>query len=336
MQISGAAFRNALYCALYQQSLSGEGVDYEISGRALQQEVLDAPSFSGVYAASLTPMHPDYSCDYEAFAAHCQDLIQRGCSGVLLFGTSGEGTLFSVQERKGAIRALIERGVSPHKVLVGIGCSAIKDAVDLAVTAVDYGCAGVLIAPPFFYKDVEDAGVVAFYREVILRIGRPELKVLLYHIPKYSGVSITLNIIRSLREEFPDQVIGLKESDGNLAFASDVISQFPGFKVFVGKEVQISEAVRKGAVGVISGLVNVYPELICSLYKYGKDHRKPDYNGDLKGIVEVLSEYPIFPAIKSLVEAKKGLSWHLLRPPLVPLEDRHSRALLDAIAKLSR
>lgn len=267
----------------------------------------------GIYAASLTPMHHDLSCDYDEWVIHCQELIKKGCKGVVLFGTTGEGPSFSVEERKQALKTLIEKGVDPQKIILGVMCSAIGDAAELARTASKQKCAAALIIPPFFYKDVSDEGVIAFYREVIYRAGDPRLKILLYHIPQYSGVRISLNVIQTLREEFPNNVVGIKDSEGNLPFIMSVIDLFPDFSVFAGKELLIPEAVQYGATGGISGIANTYPELICSLCEPGNEHEKIDK------LMEVYKGYrgmSFVPAMKAIMEDRRGSRWHNVRPPL--------------------
>lgn len=296
------------------------------------QKITKPSLVKGVYAASLTPMHEDFSCNCEALAYHCNDLINRGCKGIVLFGTTGEGTSFSVAERAQVITNIIRLGIDPHKIIIGISCCAINDVVKLASIAINHQCAAVLIAPPFFYKSVSEEGIIAYYRNVIQSVNHPELKILLYHIPQFSGVPITINIIRALKNEFSSTIIGIKESEGNLDFTREILSTFENFKVFVGHEVHISEAVQLGAAGGISGIVNAYPELICSLYEYGKDQQKPDYNPTAKNIIGALKNYPLFPAIKGMVESQKGIDWRVVRPPLVSLNEQQRQELIDLLA----
>jgi 4-hydroxy-tetrahydrodipicolinate synthase len=272
----------------------------------------------GIYVASLTPMHEDLSCNCEALAAHCNDLIHKGCKGVVLFGTTGEGPSLSVPERIQILQEIIRLGIDPQKIIVSISCCAIDDTVTLASVAIDQQCAAILICPPFFYKNVADEGVINFYTQVIRSINHPELKMLLYHIPQYSGVSISINALRTLKNSFPHTIVGIKESEGNLAFIKEILST-GDIELFVGNELLISEAIRLGAAGGISGIANAYPELICSLYEFGKDPKAPDHNTTAHSILESLKNYPLFPAIKNLVEKQKGKEWHTMRPPLVPL-----------------
>ncbi len=206
-------------------------------------------NLKGIFAAALTPLNKDLSPNIEAMATHCKDLIGKGCNGVVLFGTTGEGCSFSVEERELAVRSLIDAGLDPKRIIVGIICSAISDAAKLASTAVALNCAAVLVVPPFFLKNVNELGVLAFYREFIQRVNSPNLKIILYHIPQVSGVPITSNMIKILTKEYPTHIVGLKESEGNLSFTKEILSNFPNFKVFVGNELHISEAVELGAGG---------------------------------------------------------------------------------------
>src|ERR1700722_19222438 len=148
--------------------------------------------FSGIFAATLIPIRADLNCDDQELASHCHDLITRGCSGIALFGTTGEGPSFSVEERKQALKALIGAGIDPQRIILGICCSALKEAADLARAALESYCLGVLVVPPFFYKNVKDEGVIAFYREIIQRVSNPDLRMILYHIPQYSGVPLNV------------------------------------------------------------------------------------------------------------------------------------------------
>lgn len=288
--------------------------------------------FNGVFAATLVPMQADLSCDDEELARHCHDLMARGCCGIALFGTTGEGASFSVEERKQVLKNLIASGINPQRLILGICCTAILDAVHLVQAALEANCLAILVVPPFFYKNISDEGVIGFYREIIQRTCNPSLRIILYHIPQFSGVPFNLSIIKALREEFPDTIIGMKDSEGNIPLIKDILANCPGFKVFAGREYLLSEAVQLGAVGGISGMANVFPELLCSLYEYGRDQKNPNRNSDIKHILEVMQKYPIFPALKSIVEHKNGEKWRTLRPPLIPLTHQQKQALLKGLA----
>lgn len=272
----------------------------------------------GIYAAALTPMHPDLSCNFLELANHCRDLIQRGCNGIALFGTTGEGPSFSIKERLEGLEKVIKEGIDPKKIILGNGGANIPDTVELALGALKRNCTTLLVAPPTFFKNVPGEGVIAFYREIIQKVANPNLRIILYHYPQYTCVPITLEIVETLHTEFPDCVIGIKDSEGNLSFDKAVMDAIPSFKVFVGNESLIIEAVRYGGAGSICGIANLYPELICSLYEQGK--QGSDANPEeLVMISQALKKHPFIPAMKALMEKKKGMAWHVVRPPLLPL-----------------
>lgn len=292
--------------------------------------------FRGVYAASLIPLHTDLSIDCRELADHYHSLIAKGVKGMVLFGSSGEGPSFSIEERKKALQALIPLGVDPQRCIVGVICASLMDAVELACCAVENRYLAVMMIPPFYYKTIDDMGVTAFYREAIRRINHPNLHLLLYHIPQISGVPISINCIETLLQEFPKTILGLKESEGNLPFAIEVIKRFPNFHVFVGNETQVSDAVRAGGAGSIAGMTNIIPDLIQSLYEFGCDPSKPNRNEEIQTIMAIMKNYPLLPAMKSLMEKKRGERWHALRPPFMPLEKEQSLALQTALARFLR
>lgn len=285
----------------------------------------------GVYAAVLTPMHPDLSCDHKTLASHCFDLVRRGCSGIALFGTTGEGPSFSLVERLEALQRLTLAGFDPAKIILANGSSGISETVKLGREAVNLKCAALLIAPPSFYKNITDDGVLAFYREIIQRIANPDLPILLYHIPQFSGVPISLEVIQQLHQEFPEVVVGIKESEGNLSFTKQILERFPNFKVFVGNEKQIIDSVYLGGAGTICGIANLYPELICSLYQEGKKGLSPNPES-LNATFTALKSLPFIPAAKALMKQREGDVWRTVRPPLVSLSKNEAERFLSSLA----
>lgn len=262
----------------------------------------------GIYAASLIPLDEQGRCQTDELAAHCFDMINQGCEGVVLFGTAGEGYSFSVAERINALEALLAKGFDPQKIIVANASANIPDTIALAKAAKE--CAALLLAPACYYKKVSEEGVIAYYQEIIRHLDNP--RILLYHIPQYTGVPITLNIIKALRE----QVLGLKESEGNRAFTKEILEAFPGFQVFVGSEKQIIEAVSYGAAGSICGMANLYPALMHSLYVSGKKGLI-DNPPEAEAVFALFQGAPFIPRAKALLAAKKGDQWRAVRPPLL-------------------
>lgn len=281
----------------------------------------------GVYVATLTPMHTDLSCDHEALSAHCSDLIKKGCQGIVLLGTTGEGPSFSIRESSEIVERLVSSGFDPQKIVLANGSNNLPHSTELAFTALKHGCAAFLVSPPCFFKNVPEEGVIAFYRELILKVAHPNLRIVLYHIPQYSGVPITLKIVQTLLAEFPETVIGLKDSEGSLALTKSIIDQFPDFKIFIGKEAQIITGVSNGAAGAMSGLANLCPEHICSLFVQGKQEMASN-PVELEKFFQAIQGHHFISVFKTILEAKKGKTWGRLRPPLILLESMPKATIL--------
>ena len=269
----------------------------------------------GVYAAVLTPLDANLDCDIEELVNYCKELIERGCKGVLLFGTTGEGPSFSVLEKCKAIEAVIRGGIDPSKIIVGNGSANVEDTAELGFKITEMGCAGYLIAPPCFFAPVEEEGVFRFYEQAIRKISHPGLRVLLYHIPQYTKVPLSAPLIHRLCTMFRGVVIGIKESEGNLSLIKEVLKTDPLCKVFVGRESFVEKIHSLGAVGAICGIANVCPEVLISLYR--QTATEEDRLLFLKTVEEFHGK-PFIAYAKGLLAKERGGGWSRVRPPLVP------------------
>jgi len=291
----------------------------------------------GIYAAAMTPWNADLTCNVPKLTEHCKDILARGLKGVILFGTTGEGPSFSLAERISITDEVIASQVSPDRIILGNGGATIPETVAIAKHGLAKGCIALLAHPPTFFKNCTEEGVIAFYRAVIQQTNDPALKIILYHIPQFTGVPITMNIIRALVAEFPETIVGIKESEGKLPFAKEIIAAFPApsFKTFVGSEAHIIEAVGVGGNGSICGMANLYPELICSLFEAGK---KCSTDGNPPCMSEFFAalKYPFIPAFKAIKEQMSGNAgiWTAVRPPLAALTDTDRDAYLSSLPKM--
>src|SRR5438477_8553097 len=147
-------------------------------------------ALSGVLAPVLTPFDARLEPDVPRWVRHCRWLLENGCSGLAIFGTTSEANSLSVEERARMLEALVASGVDPAKLLPGTGCCALPDTVRLSKLAAQAGCAGVLMLPPFYYKNLSEEGIYRSYAEAIDRAADVRLRVYLYHIPQVSQVGI--------------------------------------------------------------------------------------------------------------------------------------------------
>jgi len=152
----------------------------------------------GVYTATLTPVTADYKVDEKLLVEHCKHLLQQGTTGIALLGTTGEANSFSTAERKHILEQTIAGGIDASKLMVGTGCCALKDTIDLTRHATALGVGGVLMLPPFYYKAIDESGVEKYFDEVITSVNDEHLKIYLYHFPKMSSVPFSISLIKKL------------------------------------------------------------------------------------------------------------------------------------------
>jgi 4-hydroxy-tetrahydrodipicolinate synthase len=275
----------------------------------------------------------DLAPDASATLNHCQWLLANGCDGVGLLGTTGEGPSFTTGARRALVEAVIEGGVPGQRLIVGTGAAALIDAVELTRHGVDAGVAGCLVVPPFYFKNISDDGVYAFYAELIERVGRDGLRMYLYHFPQMSAVPISHGVIARLMGDFPGIVTGLKDSSGDFGNMLGLIEKFPGLEVFSGTERYLLGVLEAGGVGCISAGANVTSSAIGALYAHwreaGADERALVLQDRVIALRDVLEGVPMIPAMKAMLARHRddsGLA--LVAPPLVALGDQDRAAFL--------
>ena len=280
-------------------------------------------SLRGLWPALPTPLDERLNIDAAAFASHALAMLEAGCVGVTPFGTTGEGPSFSVGERLLGLDGLVAAGVPAQRVLVSTSCAALPDVIELTRHALALGAFGCLMLPPFFLKGVADQGVIDAYRCVVDTVADPRLRIVLYHIPQVCAVPLSPVVIRTLLTLYPDTIIGLKDSgcerETSLAFAHEFM---PPLQVWVGNEPDVQALAERGALGTVSGIANVLPQLVQRLVD---DFNQPGAADDLQrvsGLLELLRKYGITPALKAVLAIQhQRRAWLRVRPPLLALSD---------------
>lgn len=297
---------------------------------------LDRPA--GVFAAVLTPFDEAGAPDSAALALHCRWLLSNGCDGLSVLGTTGEGNSLSVEERIALLERLVADGIPARVLLPGTGCCAVPDTVRLTDRAVRLGVAGVLMLPPFYYKDVSEDGLFAAFSEAVERVGDARLRIYLYHFPQLSGVPLTPPLIERLLARYPDSIAGLKDSSGDLANMANLAQRFPGFDVFSGSDELLLPLLRAGGVGAITAVANVAASTAAEVYaawRVGDEVGAAQAQAKLTALREAFLAYPLSAALKEIIARHTGRArWRLLRPPLVPLFASDAEALAAALAEL--
>ncbi len=303
----------------------------------------------GVLAPVVTPFKDDLSPDPQRFIRHCQSLLSQNC-GIAVFGTNSEANSMSAEERMKLLDALIAAGIDPSRMMPGTGCCSITETVQLTAHAVGNGCAGVLMLPPFYYKDVSEEGLYRYFSEVVQRVGDTRLKIYLYHIPPVAVIGITTGLVESLLAAYPNAIAGMKDSSGDWnntktfldAFAARSAGPDPTaraartFDVFVGSESFLLANMRNGGVGTISATANVNPAAIHKLYgEWNTADDADQQQRKLNAVREVFSSRKFQSMIAALKQAiamyRNDPEWTRVRPPLAELTTEQAKLLAEEL-----
>lgn len=292
-------------------------------------------ALSGVFAAALTPLQADGSPDYVAMAGHCRWLLEHGCDGLAVLGTTGEANSFTLAERIGILESQVAAGIPSHVLMPGTGCCALADTIALCRTAVDLGAPGVLVLPPFYYKNVSDDGLFAAYSEIVERVGDSRLRIYLYHFPQMSGVPIGTALIERLLRAYPGSFAGMKDSSGDLANMTRNMQAFPGFAVFSGSDEFLLPVLRAGGAGCITAVANVAAFIaaeVVAAYRRGDREAAERAQERLGRVRRIIAAYPLTAALKDIMARHSGNEgWRRIRPPLTPLAREQAMALQQSL-----
>jgi 4-hydroxy-tetrahydrodipicolinate synthase len=281
----------------------------------------------------VTPFRADLSPDTNRLIAHCRWLLSHNV-GLAVFGTNSEANSLSADEKLMLMDKLVESGIEPGMMMPGTGCCALSDSVRLTRRAVELGCAGALMLPPFYYKGVSDDGLFASFAEVIERVGDERLRVYLYHIPPVSQVPITLGLIERLLKAYPTAIAGVKDSSGDWSNTKAMLDAFPGFGVFAGNELILLDTLRNGGMGCISATANVNPGPIHELFAQWETPAAERLQAEATATRTFIQQFPMIPALKQIVAHHSGdAEWVRLRPPLVELTSAQSGQLLEGLSE---
>ena len=295
-----------------------------------------APRIKGILSPVVTPFNRDLSPDANRFTAHCKWLLSQNC-GLAVFGTNSEANSLSVNERIALLDSLLAADVDPSRMMPGTGCCALTDTVRLTEHAVKAGCAGVLMLPPFYYKDVSEDGLYRSFAEVVERVGDSRLRIYLYHIPPVAIVGITPKLVERLLKAYPSAIAGMKDSSGDWNNTKTFLDAFAksGFDIFPGSESFLLAGLRNGGAGCISATANVNPAAIDKLYR---EWQKPDADAQqeaLNVVRKTTGQYVMIPALKAVVaHYANDPQWATVRPPLTELTAAQAKAVIDGLKKL--
>lgn len=283
----------------------------------------------GVVAAIATPVTADLAPDHGKFTALAKVLLDNGCDGLNVLGTTGEATSFTAEQRMGVMTAAA-KALPLDRLMVGTGAAAVGDAVALSRHAADLGFSGVLVLPPFYYKGVSDAGVIAYIGAIAEATAASGIPIYLYNFPALSGVPYTPKLVAALVSQFGDRIAGLKDSSGDIPYAKDVAAISSTLDVFPSNEGTLMEARNGGPfAGCISATANLN----------SKECGKAYHTGDAAALARAVSirklfdGLPLIPGIKELLaHMHKDPALARVMPPLSAFPDPGAlKARFDAL-----
>ncbi len=295
-----------------------------------------AQRIRGVLAPVVTPFNKDLSPDPERLVAQCKWMLTQNC-GLAVFGTNSEANSLSVNERIALLDALLAADVDPARMMPGTGCCALTDTVRLTEHAVKAGCAGVLMLPPFYYKDVSEDGLYRNFSEVIERVGDSRLRIYLYHIPPVAVVGIKPGLVERLMKQYPTVIAGMKDSSGDWNNTEMMLDAFAksGFDVFVGSESFLHAHMKNGGAGCISATANVNPAAIDRLFREWRGADAEAQQQALDVVRKTVGQYVMIPSLKAVVaHFTNDPDWATVRPPLTGLTAAQAKNVIDGLKKL--
>lgn len=293
---------------------------------------------AGLWPPVATPFGPDGQVDEARLVEHSRTLLADGASGLAILGTTSEANSLSLDERRGVIDAHVAGGIDGGRLMPGTGACSIEDAITLTRHAGEIGAAGVLLLPPFYYKNATDEGLYAFVSTLIERVGDKTPRIMLYHIPHMATLGWSLDLIGRLRTAFPNLIAGIKDSTGNEEHTASLIDAFPDdFAVFPGAEVYLLNALRLGAAGCISASANINAHGICELLDRWREPEAEALQAELITVRKAAESRGMIPALKAVLAERHGdPGWLAVRPPLLPIKEQVRAELLadPAIVRL--
>jgi len=251
----------------------------------------------GVIAAIATPIDQSGEPDSARATRLAGHLLDNGCDGLNVLGTTGEATSFSISQRQGVMKAYQKAGLPLGRMMVGTGAAATADAVALTRLAGELGFGGALVLPPFYYKGVPDDGLVAYIETIIAATKSHPIPIYLYHYPALSGLPWNPKLIRRLLDAFGARIAGLKDSSGDMTYAREAAAISPGFRVFPSTEAVLLEARAGAFAGCISATANLNADLCQRAWRLG-DAAALDTAVTIR---KLFDGRPLVPGVKALL-----------------------------------
>ena len=280
----------------------------------------------GIYAAGMSVLNDDLSLNIEKTISHSEKIIEQGCHGVAIFGSTGQAQLISVIEK---IDLLNKLSLSKYKenFIVGTGLNSLTETINLMKVALSLNFKKFLIMPPAYYQ-YEDKDVIEFYSKLVE--AHPNSEIILYNFEKLCGYKFSLDCIKELVKRFPDQIIGVKDSSYNLY--EDL--KIDNFSILPGSELKLLKGLELGCTGIITATCNVTATLSRNVYDDFHLNKKQTSNKKLCDVRGSFDKYNLISGLHTFLSKENQIYKNIL-PPLSLLNKKDEKELLNSLKDLN-
>ena len=280
----------------------------------------------GIFAASMSILNEDLSLNTEKTIKHAEKLIDQGCHGTAIFGSTGQAQLISVSEKINLLNKLSDSKYK-DKHLIGTGMNSLSETINYMKIAISLNFKKFLIMPPAYYK-YKDAEVIEFYSKIVETV--PESKIVLYNFEKLCGYKFSLGCVQTLATRYPDQIIGIKDSSYNI-FEN---LKLENFSIFPGSELKLSKGLELGCSGIITATCNATAQLSRKVYDDFMTGKDLLHDQKLKNVRSVFDRYNLISALHAFYSKKDKIYKNIL-PPLRVLNKDEEKDLFDSLDNLN-
>jgi 4-hydroxy-tetrahydrodipicolinate synthase len=280
----------------------------------------------GIYAAGMSLINDDLSLNIESTIEHAEKIIDQGCHGVAIFGSTGQAQLIPISEK---INLLNQLSQSRHKekYLIGTGLNSLNETINLMKVAISLQFNKFLIMPPAYYK-YGDKQVIEFYSRIVESI--PECEIILYNFEKLCGYKFSITCVEELVKKFPKQIIGVKDSSYNLY--EDL--KIENFSILPGSELKLVKGLEIGCTGIITATCNVTAELSRKVYDDFFSDKKQISNQKLCDVRKVFDQFNLISGVHAYLAEKNNIYRNIL-PPLGSLDEKEKNKLVVDLNNLN-
>ncbi len=281
---------------------------------------------SGIYAATMSVLNSDLSLNVEKTINHAENLIDQGCHGTAIFGSTGQSQLIPISEK---IDLLNNLSISKHKDkhLIGTGLNSLGETINFMKIATSLNFKKFLIMPPAYYK-YGDSEVIEFYSRIIESI--PECKIILYNFEKLCGYKFSVDCVKELVKKFPNQIVGVKDSSYNLYENL----KLKNFSIFPGSELKLLSGLKLGCDGIITATCNVTAKISRKVYDDFNSGKEQTHNQKLCDVRSVFDKYNLISGLHTFYSQDNEIYRNIL-PPLSLLNKIDEKNLFENLKKLN-